>query len=328
MAWAAAVAAIAAALGGCGGEPAAKRDGATDRLTVLYTCDCQGHLYPCDCEGGKEGGILRRAAYLSRQPRGDRILVDAGNTTAGRREWELLEFEYLLKAYERMGYDAVNLGHREAALPRERLQALRGRFPFLVCANLVDGQGRCVVEPFVVARPNPTRRIGILGVMDDGVPPSELGAGLSLIPPDTAIARHLPGLLKACDTVVLLAFADEETLVNLANLFFEIAVVVGGKVRQPSAAPLKVNESVLVFITDKGKSIGRLQVQTGGAGIRAVTNSITPLATDQPGGEAMLPILAEYEQALTNRQFHLRGPARDDAEGLRAITGRKPGGAP
>ncbi len=268
--------------------------------------------------------MARRLAFLNRNPAPRRLLVDAGNVTAGRREWERLEFEYLLKSYALMGYDAVNLGHREAGFSADDLRRYARQFPRLVCANLVDKAGECVVAPYVVAPLPGGLRVGLVGVMDDTLPATERGEGLRLLPPDTALGRHLPDLARRCDLIVLLAFADEETMTNLANLFYEIRLIVGGKVLQPSATPLRVNEAIVAYITDKGKSVGRLDLAHGAAGGWTVaTHRITTLARDEPGGEAAAALVAEYERALTNLHLQARGKLKDDSEGLSAIAPRK-----
>ena len=311
--------AVLASAGGCRREAGAARGAQPGELVVFYTCATEGHIHPCDCEGGAEGGIARRATYLERNGGERTILVDAGNVTAGAREWELLEFEYLLKGYRLMGYDAVNLGHHEAGLSIAQLKEAREGFPRLVSANLVDAKGECVVDPYRVVTLPDGHRVGIIGVMDDTLPPHAIGEGLSVVPPDSAIGCYLPELTRQSDTVVLLAFADEGALIDLANLFYEIPVIVGGRVRQPSAEPVPVNEAVIVYITDKGKSIGRLDLEAGDSGWVVSSNAITELTGDVPDLAAAAAILAEYGQELTNRNYRARADVRDDVEGLRAI---------
>src|SRR5262245_1378555 len=105
---------LLAALAGCGEKPqpvAAKP--AAGALSVFYTCDTRGNIKPCDCTEGTAGGMSRRAAYLEPLMTNAMVLVDAGNVTAGPREWERFDLEYILKAYDAMGYDAINLGQHE-----------------------------------------------------------------------------------------------------------------------------------------------------------------------------------------------------------------------
>lgn len=325
------VACLAGALlcGGCGGRraerPAAGATRAPVTLSVFYTCDTQGHLHPCDCDTGKEGGIGRRAQYLALNPARNRLLVDAGNVTAGRREWETLEWDYLLKGYRTMGYDALNLGHREAGFSAEALRAYAKQYEFLVSANLLGADGLPVVAPYLLVKTVDGLRVGITGIMDDSLSAEQLGEGLSIAPPDAVLGGILPELAKRSHLVVLLAFADESAMTDLANLFFEIGLVVGGKVRQPFPEPVRANEALLVCITDKGKSIGRIDVRTGAAGREVASSAITVLTEAFGDAPEVRALLAEYDRELTNRNFRARQALRDDAEGLSAIrgTGRK-----
>ena len=59
---------------------------------------------------------------------------------------------------------------------------------------------------------------------------------ITVAPPDSALGRYLPELRKQSDAIVLLAFTDEDTMLNLANLFYEVNVIVGGRVPQPFQA--------------------------------------------------------------------------------------------
>jgi 2',3'-cyclic-nucleotide 2'-phosphodiesterase (5'-nucleotidase family) len=293
-------------------------------LTVLYTCDTQGYIFPCECEGGNEGGIARRAHYLGELPAGPRILVDAGDFTAGGRDWEVLQARFILRGYARMGYHAVNLGHREARLAPEVLASFREECDRLVSANLVDAKGEPVVAPYVVVALEDGTRVGIIGVMDDSLPARELGKGLALLPPDTALGRYLPELRKKSDVVVLLAFADEETMLNLANLFYEINVAVGGRVKQSSAKALTLNQAVGVAITDKGKKIGRLELDVAGGVVRARTNTVVALTKAVPDEVRAAAIQKAYEAALKERAFTPKKTFVDDHEGLSDINARQP----
>src|SRR6266511_3883993 len=182
-------------------------------LTVFYSCDTRGHIDPCGCSTGMAGGIARRKTFLDSRPRGPHLLVDAGDVTAGARAWEILELEYLLKGYEQMGYHEVN-----------------ARFGTLVSANLVDETGTLLLAPYRVVSLADGSKAGILGILDDRIAPSELGRGLRILPPQDAIARFLPELKKQAGFILVLAFADEERMKEIAERFFELNLIVGGKV--------------------------------------------------------------------------------------------------
>ena len=301
-------------------------DSGPSELTVLYTCDTRGHLYTCDCKGGKAGGMTRRAAWLKQQTAPNRLLVDAGNNTAGTREWEAIEFEHVLKAYQEMGYHAVNLGHREAGFSKEELLGLRTAFPELVSANLVDEGMEALFPPYRVVRLEGGMTVGVLGVMGDDLPADELGGGLFLLPAGEAVSRYLYELLPKVDLVVLLAFVKDYEFQQLSELFFEIPLMIGGDVDQPTSEPVALNKSLMVAVTDKGKTIGRLDLVVNGSEWLSQTNELTTLYEDFPEDEEMQWVMAEFEEALRAKNYEPGEKLGEDEEGLSLISAEKEGG--
>lgn len=286
-------------------------------LSIFYTCDTQGHIEPCGCASAMAGGISRRQTYLSGSLPRDYLLVDAGDVTAGAREWEMLEFEYILKAYEVMGYHAVNLGHRELSLGLDGLNRVKEQYPRFVSANVLDRSGRPVVAPYVVVELSNGYRCGITGVVDDRLEPDLIGPGLQLASPADALAKYLPQLKKEADFLVVLAFADESQMRALAGQFFEIDVIVGGKVRQVTVEPVMENRSAVVFSTDKGKSIGRLDIESRGGRPRVYTGTMTVLEESMDRDARIAALVEQYKEQLKLRDFR---PAKDETEGLSSIS--------
>jgi 2',3'-cyclic-nucleotide 2'-phosphodiesterase (5'-nucleotidase family) len=244
-------------------------------------------------------------------------LVDAGNVTAGGRAWELLEFEYLLRGYELMGYDAVNIGRLEAGVTAESLRALRQQFPFLISANVLSDDGQALFDPWRIVETTGGYQVGIIGIVDDQLPPDEVGAGVRIAPPAETLSRMLPDLRKQVDFVVLLAFANEDTMRMLAERFYEIDVIVGGDVPQPATGPHQVNKALVTYITDKGKSIGRLDLAFIDGEKVVESSDITMLLEDTPD-ETMAALVAE----LRRRQIENNYPTeKEDEEGLTRISG-------
>lgn len=319
------------ALTACGPKPAAPpaasapapAAAATQSLTVLYTCDTRGNVRACDCEGGSAGGLARRQTFVAQNATPGGLLVDAGNNAAGPRDWEQTDFAFLLRGYAQLGYDAVNLGHGEALLPLDVLRRLGTNCPALISASLVDEKGAPVFPPYRIVRRPDGLRVGILGVMDPRLP-GPPGVGLRVLGADEAIARHLPALKKQCDLVVLLAYCDEQALADLANLFYEIGVVIGGKVAQPAQQPTTINRAVVTYLTDKGKSVGRLDLKLAGDAVNVASNQIRTLYADVPDAPQLAALLAEYAAALGPRAA-LPAGVEHDAEGLSPI---KSGGKP
>ena len=286
-------------------------------FSIFFTCDTQGYIEPCGCTSGMAGGISRRQTFLAANLPSDYLLVDAGDVTAGPREWEILEMEYILKGYALMGYHAVNLGQREVSLDLEELQRIKQHCAQLVSANVVDSTGQPVVEPFVVVEFSNGYRCGIVGIVDDQLEPDQIGAGLHVISPADALARYLPRLKQETEFIVLLAFADEAEMRALARQFFELDVIVGGKVHQAVAEPVQENRSAIVFNTDKGKNLGRLDIRHPKHQPREFAGQVYVLEESMERDAAIVALVEEYKAQLRARDFR---PIKDDEEGLSMIS--------
>ena len=96
---------------GCDNAPPAPFD-----LPIYFTCDTHGRLAPCGCFTGQFGGLTRLKTVLDAEAPTNSVRVDVGDAIGGPQDFDLIEYDYLLRAYASMKFDALNLGHREAAL--------------------------------------------------------------------------------------------------------------------------------------------------------------------------------------------------------------------
>ena len=302
--------------GGVGGLSGERRRDPPAQFSIFYTCDTRGHIEPCGCTSGMAGGISRRQTHLLQDGPEDYLLVDAGDVTAGPRAWEVLELEYILKGYALMGYHVVNIGYRELSLGLEGLNRIKERYPRLISANVVGPEDQLVCDPYVVVELSNGYRCAILGIVDDQIDVSGIGAGIRILEPREAIAALLPELKTKADYLVLLAFTDEIGMRALAQQFFEIDVIVGGRVQQASADPLRENRSVIVFSTDQGKAVGRLDITPQKQDTWEYRNRFATLDDSVTKDLQITALIEEYKGQLKEREFH---PLRDDREGLSSI---------
>ena len=255
--------------------------------------------------------------FLKSQVKGPHLLVDAGDVTAGPRNWEIFEMAYILKGYEAMGYDAVNVGHREISLGAEKLQEIGREHDLFVSANLHGADGALLFPPYRIRTLPNGYRIGILGVTEDDLAPEDEGENLTLAPALDAVGEYLPELTPQCDFVVLLAFAEEALMQQIAERYFEVDVIVGGRVLQPTHTPIESNQSRIVYITDKGKAVGKLDIAFNPDGEATYTNDIHMLKDTMAEATEITPIIDEFKIRLAEMDFQ---PHRDDEEGLTTIT--------
>jgi 2',3'-cyclic-nucleotide 2'-phosphodiesterase (5'-nucleotidase family) len=309
------------AVAGCGGGESGNANkpkpplAMPGQLSLFYTCDTRGNLDPCRCTSGIAGGMARRATFLKQAKKSLHnpfLLVDAGNLAGGGRDWELLELKHAVRAYVEMEYFAVNLGVRELSVGYGALRDL-GYLRF-VSSNVVTEVGKPVVHPTQLWDVGNGFTVGILGVVDDSYPVT--GEGLKVLPPAEAIAKYLPEVTKEAHLVVLLAFMDHEGMTALAEQFFEIDIIIGGDVPQPTAEPKQVNQSIIVANTDKGKAVGQLDLVFPGGEVAVLENEIAILLDDVPDDPGMVEMIQEFHIERLDKGFPDR---RDMDEELNVV---------
>jgi hypothetical protein len=274
-------------------------------LVVWVSGDTRGYLEPCGCRRDQAGGLPVRMTLITQDHAPNRLLLDVGNITSGSRSYELLKFDYLLRGMAVLGYDAVNLGKQEADLDRDTLlqKMQSSHLPFVSC-NLLDTQtGKPLADPFLIKTVGGAR-IGLTGVVQ--TEEEKVGPGLKVRPPEEALAEVLPGLRAQSDFVIVLAFAPEETLRDIAAKFPEVGAILGGDVPQASAQAESVNRSALFNVTDHGKVIGRLVFRRGGDGRLTLVASRALKTSDTiPPAPAMTALIREFKGVLRERNIEL-----------------------
>jgi hypothetical protein len=87
-------------------------------LTVFLTGNELGSMKPCGCSGGQLGGLARRSTVLKNAAKDKRLIVDTGSLVAGEGEQDLIKFNVIIRAFELLGYDLVNLTKGDIKLAR------------------------------------------------------------------------------------------------------------------------------------------------------------------------------------------------------------------
>jgi hypothetical protein len=249
--------------------------------------------------------------------------LDVGDAAAGHADYDLIQYEYILRAYSSLHYDAVNIGGREASFSAEQLRKLKLSSPVsILSANLLDqSTGKPLFEPFRVITRNGWK-IGIIGVVDPHAV-SQLGTGLNLADMETTLAKLLPTLKTQTDIIVLLAFADEETLDRLANQFYEANVILGGHVRQPAQELKRTNRSLVYFVTNESRALGilRLKLQRG-ASLEPIKSEIRLLHDQIPQHESIRDLAKAYRQEIRAARLDIDDPksaSDDQIPGVRSV---------
>jgi hypothetical protein len=279
-------------------------------LTLLLTCDVHGRLVPCGCFSGQLGG-LTRIATLFGPATPDQIRVDAGDALAGSADYERMQYGYIQRAFGELHYDALNIGHREAHLSAAQLRELKTRSPVtMLSANLLDkATGAPLFDTHKIIDRDGWR-VALVGVLDGRSLGDGLGDGLAVEDMSVALGRLLPQLKGRADFIVLLAFADEAAMTELARQFYELDVILGGKVRQPSQQLVKENRSLILATTNEARAVGILQVTWRGPHLLGPLKGEVHLVSDQiPQDEGIAALAIAYREEIRQTKLAIDDPA-------------------
>lgn len=191
------------------------------RVQIAFTSDTEGHLDACrSCPGPVGlGGLARRAtAVRGLRAVGPILLLDAGNAVFGDQS-TASRGQAVVAAYDAIGYDVINISYRDFRYGKDQAVKLFGTGKAsVVSANLLDAStGKPLFRPYVVKVVG-GRRIAIIGLTDV---PTDLDvlphlkrqlAGVTIAPPDAALAKWLPRAQAESDTVILLFYGSPQSL--------------------------------------------------------------------------------------------------------------------
>ncbi len=194
------------------------------------------------------GGLPRRATFIDKVRRsGNPLLVfDTGgmflkNPADVQINFPLLQVRslFFIKALGRMGYDAVNLGRTDLALPAGMLAKLarQAAFPVL-SANLRDETGTVPFTPFTIKKFG-SFQVGIFGLVSERISPSPSPDkdGYRFLDPIETAREVVGELKKSCRLIVALTSLGLEEDARLAREVPGIDIILGGLTRKNMYRP-------------------------------------------------------------------------------------------
>lgn len=314
--------ALLVGLVGCGPSP----HRAEIDLPIFFTCDTDGRLEPCGCFTGQFGGLTRLKTVLDSQPSDRALRLDVGDAAGGREDFDLIQYRYMLRAFAAMKYDALNIGQREARFSATQLRELKGASPVpIISANLLDrATHQPLFDPFRILERGGFR-VAVIGVVDPRGLADDLDPGLVVEDMESALAKRLAEVGGKADLIVLLAFTDEATLDRLAQQFYEIQVILGGKVSQPAQELRRANRSVIYFVTNESRALGLLRLHLrGNAAPRVTANEIRLLHDHLPQDRSLQDLAQAYRDEIRRTKLAVDDPANaaaDAVPGVRVVAG-------
>lgn len=264
-------------------------------LTVIYTNNNNGNILECECEDLPYGGLARRKTVFDgiRDEQKNTITVDAGDFLE-QFGTNPAQDELVIKLYERLGYDAVNIGDNELANETAffKTKLLSSKLP-IISATLTDLYGHKVRQPYLI------KTISNINVAIIGYTPGSSfqffpewkKLEVKIIDEQKELKRILDQLNGKTDLIILLSNAGDDEDYKLAKTFPMIDIIVGGHSQVELEQPVLIGKSIIVQAGGNGGYVGKLDLRYSNGKTQVVKNQLIPLNStikDHPGLKEMV----------------------------------------
>jgi predicted CXXCH cytochrome family protein len=299
-------------------------------FTILYSNDVHGEFENCGCADVQLGGLSRKAHLIRSAMRknADIIRLDAGNLFYQKRPVNdieareyLLKAEYMLRAYNAMGCDALNVGDSDLIMGLSALAGLRSKalFPF-VSSNILTREGdRHLFEP-VVLKTVAGVRVAVLGLCpQDGV----FSPDVRIEDPIAAVRKMAASVRGKSDFLLILSGLGLERDRELARQVSGINLIISARADRLLEKPVMENGTTIVQAYNRGQYLGSAEVARTGSGFSVDARLIAL----EPGiGEekdiAAMGGAFKAEVAAMNQQAFFKGqPKQSGSPGGAAYAG-------
>ncbi|RQV96857.1 bifunctional metallophosphatase/5'-nucleotidase [bacterium] len=269
-------------------------------LSVFYSSDVRGKLEGCGCKRNG-GGITKRAAKLAAAHQEDPQIIycDAGNFMTGQPYSESSEGMVMVKAYNHMGTNVVNVSERELALGYDAFKKAKANSDFDYVSANVKFNGSSVADDYVIKKFKDAKVafVGLCGTKEImRYDSTHLPAGIEIVDPMVAARNVLPSLANKADVVIVLSTCGDETDSLLADHFEFVNLIIGGRsFRANEDKPWIVGDTRIVRANRDGKTLGRMDLVFGPEGkIKTYSPSKVTMETSDPSDESMLALVRQY----------------------------------
>ncbi len=293
-------------------------------VTVLFSNDIRGEFENCGCDEVQLGGLSRKAHLLRLQANKtpDMLRLDAGNLFFAKqpahdleaREF-LLKADYIVRAYNAMGCDALNVSDGDLLLGMSAIGELRSKasFPFVSSNILRRDSGAHVFEPAVIKMVG-SLRVAILGLCPQDGP---FLPELRIQDPVAAVRAMAEKLRGRSDFLIVLSGLGLEADRDLARQATGIDLIISARADRLLESAIMVNGTAIVQAFNRGQYVGKVTAAPSG-GHFSVTNQLIALEPGFEEEEAIVRLGASYkaEVVAMNKQafFKSRLPQPGPAE--------------
>lgn len=314
-------------------SPAAKEKLGEDdgfQAAIFYGAELMGSIDDCGCPGHPQGGLPWRLGYTegfrAAYPDVGYLQVDAGHSMAniidvnGKLYPDQNEkCEWVLKAFDRFNFDAVNISHNDLYYLAQFLkpgvwdESVK-KYPVLarfVSANLepVNGNtGQVAPPPYVVRTmtggriPGGSIKVAFIGLTENNSNlPIQLG--YNVLAPEAALDKVLPKAQSESDVVVVLYFAPPDAARALAQRYGDKvnAFIVAGP-RARDTEPVFNPQMNMTFTRYQTRQLGELRMRFDGTNIASISNRYITLDDQLPKDPIAEEMAADAKEGIRKAQ--------------------------
>ncbi|RJP21605.1 MAG: bifunctional metallophosphatase/5'-nucleotidase [Candidatus Omnitrophota bacterium] len=290
-------------------------------LTLLHTNDFHAWLLPD--EQGRGGAAIIAGYYKNVRAQESNVLIlDAGDMISGTPISSLFKGDPIYRVLNHWGIDAAALGNHDFDYGWQRMKTYReiASFPFL-CANAFvagsDGANHLLADAEYKIFSFGALRVGVIGVIAEWTPTMTVRDAVrdvKFIPSIDTLKRLVPLVSNQADLVVVLSHVGFEHDQKIAKETPDIDLIIGGHSHTLLKEFVKINDTIIVQAGEKGRFVGRIDLEADTAANQFVgfTYRVLPvdanLSPPDPDTEA---IVREWENKVSEVVDHPLGEATE-----------------
>ena len=197
----------------------------SEKYHIFFTCDVDGRIEPCGCFSGQMGGLTKIKTMINESNTTNKLIFDVGDAIAGQEDYHVIQYKYLMKAYQSINYDALNIGHREALLSLSSLNKLKqlskeNSLPILSANLRTKSDQKTMFEPFTIINKG-SKKFAVIGLVSPILNKGTLDENVLIQEPRLALSEFISELDKKVDAIILLGFLSKEEILPTSNFLIK-----------------------------------------------------------------------------------------------------------
>lgn len=274
-------------------------------ITIIYSNDILAELENCGCDDNQLGSLSRKAAVIDTLKKTDKSILnlDAGNLFFSKEPLNrieenefLLKSRYILKAYNKMGLNVLNIGEKDLVFGIDTITELKEKASFaFISANILDkNTSEPVFKPYIIKKVN-GKKIGIIGLCGQT---TSISPEISIENPFKTAEKWVKLITDKCDYVILLSALGLENDKKLAAQIKGIALIISAKSENSIEEPVRVKKTWITQTYKRGQYLGKLKLTLKKNSGFIIKNSLIPLDNSTGENQEIKNIVKDYKTAL------------------------------